>query len=194
MNEDEGYICTPFWPWCQRVEKWWDVRYQNRLCARQPRKARHAASVGSELHVKQLGGCARSRARAHFPVETTVVHVASGASSGRTEGPSPEEEPHRHLRDTVRGWPPQASRPFDVPATHGRTARTTMVQLSFGTLSVLPPRFEQRCGNEPLEMWAMRVWEEQTPAGEEPLEWIPLTWVPTTTLEQGCRARQVVRW
>lgn len=38
---------------------------------------------------------------------------------------------------------------------------------------------------EPLKVWAIRVWEEQTPAGEEPLEWILLTSVPTTTLEQA---------
>jgi hypothetical protein len=34
-------------------------------------------------------------------------------------------------------------------------------------------------------MWAIRVWEEHTPAGEDPLEWILLTSVPTTTLEQA---------
>jgi hypothetical protein len=33
--------------------------------------------------------------------------------------------------------------------------------------------------------WVMRVWEEQTPEGEEPLEWIGVTSVPTTTLEQA---------
>lgn len=60
-----------------------------------------------------------------------------------------------------------------------------MVQLAFSPLTVLPPRFEKRCGKEPLEMWAIRVWEEQTPAGEEPLEWILLTSVPTTTLQQA---------
>jgi hypothetical protein len=34
-------------------------------------------------------------------------------------------------------------------------------------------------------MWAIRVWQEQTPEGEEPLEWVLLTSVPTTTLEQA---------
>ena len=33
-------------------------------------------------------------------------------------------------------------------------------------------RFETRCGKEPLSLWAIRVWEEDTPGGEEPLEWI----------------------
>ncbi len=31
----------------------------------------------------------------------------------------------------------------------------------------------------------MRVWEEQAPEGEEPLEWVLLTSVPTTTLAQA---------
>jgi hypothetical protein len=32
-----------------------------------------------------------------------------------------------------------------------------------------------------LPLWAIRVWEEQPPAGEEPLEWLRLPSVPTTT-------------
>jgi hypothetical protein len=36
-----------------------------------------------------------------------------------------------------------------------------------------------------MTVWVIRVWEEQAPAGEEPLEWILLTSVPTTTLEQA---------
>ncbi|GHO73508.1 hypothetical protein KSD_12790 [Ktedonobacter sp. SOSP1-85] len=36
-----------------------------------------------------------------------------------------------------------------------------------------------------MPLWAVRVWEELTPADEEPLEWILLTSVPTTTLAQA---------
>jgi hypothetical protein len=36
-----------------------------------------------------------------------------------------------------------------------------------------------------LLVWVIRAWEEQTPAGEEPLEWVLLTSMPTTTLEQA---------
>jgi hypothetical protein len=36
-----------------------------------------------------------------------------------------------------------------------------------------------------LTVWVIRVWEEQAPEGEEPLEWVLLTSVPTTTLEQA---------
>jgi hypothetical protein len=109
----------------------------------------------------------------------------------RTEGPSSEEEPQRYLLDEVRSWSAQASRPFQVPASHGRQARSTVVQLAFGTLTVLPPRLEKRFSQEPLQVWAIRVCEAQTPAGEEPLEWMLVTSVSTMTLEQ---AWERVRW
>src|SRR6266702_2700133 len=85
----------------------------------------------------------------------------------------------------ARSWPSQASRPFEVPARHGRQARSTQLQLSFGQMTLLPPRHDPRESREPLTGWVVRVWEEQAPAGEEPLEWILLTSVPTTTLAQA---------
>ncbi len=85
----------------------------------------------------------------------------------------------------ARAWPSQASRPFEVPARHGRHARSTQLQLAFGQMTLLPPRHEPRASKEPLTVWVIRVWEEQTPEGEEPLEWILLTSVPTTTLEHA---------
>lgn len=139
-----------------------------------------------------------------FPPEATIVHVGDrGADmfpffqacrATRTHflvrafenrRIEPEEEGHRYLLDEVRTWSAQANRPFQVPASHGRTARSTVVQLAFGTLTMLAPRLEKRFSKEALKVWAIRVWEEQTPEGEEPLEWILLTSVPTTTLEQA---------
>jgi hypothetical protein len=139
-----------------------------------------------------------------YPAETLVVHMGDrgadmfpffqacqatqthflvrGFENRRLQ---PPEDAQGHLLEEVRSWPTQASRPLQVPGSHGRTARLTMVQLAFGHLTVLPPRFETRCGKEPLELWAVRVWEEHTPAGEEPLEWILLTSIPTTTLGQA---------
>ncbi len=40
-------------------------------------------------------------------------------------------------------------------------------------------------GKDPLTVWVIRVWEEQAPEGEPPLEWLLLTSLPTTTLEQA---------
>jgi hypothetical protein len=97
----------------------------------------------------------------------------------------PEEGGQRDLLAEVRAWPATACRPLQVPGSHGRTARSTGVQLACGTLTVLPPRNAPQASREPLQVWAIRVWED-------PLEWILLTSVPTTTLEQGCRARGVL--
>jgi hypothetical protein len=39
--------------------------------------------------------------------------------------------------------------------------------------------------NEPLSLWAIRIWEIDAPPGVEPLEWILLTNVVTETLEEA---------
>jgi Transposase DNA-binding/Transposase Tn5 dimerisation domain len=90
-----------------------------------------------------------------------------------------------YLLTQARSWPSQASRPFEVPARHGHPRRSTYLQLACGPMTLLPPRQEPRTGKEPLTMWVVRVWEEQAPDGEEPLEWVLLTSVPITSLEQG---------
>ncbi len=66
-----------------------------------------------------------------------------------------------------------------------RPGRSTQLQLAFGQMTLLPPRHEPRASKEPLTVWVVRVWEEQAPAGEEPLQWILVTSVPTTTLEHA---------
>ena len=85
----------------------------------------------------------------------------------------------------ARFWPSQASRPFEVPAGHGHSGRSMQLQLAFGQTALLPPRHEPRASKDPITVWVIRVWEEQAPEGEEPLEWILVTSAPTTTLEQA---------
>src|SRR5439155_25841484 len=82
-------------------------------------------------------------------------------------------------------FPSQASRVLELPARHGHQKRSAQLQLAFGQMTLLPPRHEPRAGKEPLTVWVIRVWEEEAPEGEEPLEWVLLTSVPTTTLEQA---------
>ena len=78
-----------------------------------------------------------------------------------------EEQAIGHLLDQVRTWPSQDQRPFEVPASHGRQARQTTLQLSFGKATLLPPWNDPRGSKEPLPVWAVRVWECEPPAGEE---------------------------
>jgi Transposase DNA-binding/Transposase DDE domain len=113
----------------------------------------------------------------------TQTHFLVRAAQNRRVQESEEEISYSLTQ--ARSWPSQASRPFEVPARHGRQGRSTQLQLAFGQLTLLPPRHELRAGQDPMTVWVIRVWEEQAPEGEEPLEWILLTSVPTTTLAQA---------
>jgi len=70
--------------------------------------------------------------------QATQIHFLVRAFENRRI--EPEAERHTHLLDEVRAWKAPASRPFHVPGSHGRTARSTVVQLAYGALTVLPPR------------------------------------------------------
>jgi len=115
--------------------------------------------------------------------QATQTHFLVRAAQKRRVQESEDEISSSLMR--ARAFPSQASRPFEVPARHGRQARSTQLQLAFGQMTLLPPRHEPRASKEPLTVWVIRVWEEQAPEGEEPLEWIRLPSVPTTTLEEA---------
>ena len=109
------------------------------------------------------------------------------------------DESIEHLFEQVRGLSAQDHRPFDLPAGHGRKARTTTLHLSWMPLALLPPRHDPRLNKlAALPIWVVRVWEEETPQGEEPLEWILLTSIEITTCQDAWqradwyRARWVV--
>ncbi len=103
-----------------------------------------------------------------------------------------------HLLYQVRTWPSQGQRPFEVPASHGRQARQTTLQISFGPATLLPPWNDPRGSNTPLPVWVVRVWEPEPAASEEALEWILLTSLETATCEHawqrvnGYRCRWIV--
>jgi hypothetical protein len=92
-----------------------------------------------------------------------------------------------YLLSESRVWPCQATCSFLLPASHGRKARQTELSLSFGPMTVLSPRNEPKAQHEPMSLWVVRVWEEESlrPQEEEPIEWILLTSVPTRTLPQA---------
>jgi hypothetical protein len=89
----------------------------------------------------------------------------------------------------VREAPPKKTGRKPRP---GRQRRTTMAQVAFAPVRIAPPC--KRLGEypcQPLDLWAVRVWEAVTPQGEEPLEWILLTNCPVLTLED---ALERVNW
>ena len=64
--------------------------------------------------------------------------------------------------------------------------------MSFTEVLVNPPaRKTGEYPDQPLRLWAVRVWEEKPPQGVEPLEWILLTNVPVETADD---ARERVSW
>ena len=97
-----------------------------------------------------------------------------------------------YLAAAVRALPAKRQRSLRVLASPGRSARTTTVQLAFTAVCLaLPGKAHGEYAREPLDVWAVRVWEPNTPPGEEPLEWILLTNVP---VEHADDAEQRVDW
>jgi len=91
-----------------------------------------------------------------------------------------------YLFDAVRALTPMGQRTLKVAASPGRKARTTQVQMAFTPVCLAPP--SRKSGDyaaAPLALWAVRVWEVNTPADEEPLEWVLLTNDPVQTLQDA---------
>jgi hypothetical protein len=99
-----------------------------------------------------------------------------------------EESLHgqEYLFQAAQGPPSAGTRTLKVLASPGRKARTTTVHVAFTPVCLAPPG--KKAGdykNQPLNLWAVRVWEPNTPANEEPLEWTLLTNCPVLSLEQA---------
>jgi Transposase DNA-binding/Transposase DDE domain len=91
-----------------------------------------------------------------------------------------------YLLDAARQLAPRGSRRLAVQASPQRSARETTVQVAFTAVQVAVPRKHLgEYAKQPLALWVIRVWEEQTPTGEEPLEWILLTNVPVTNWSEA---------
>jgi hypothetical protein len=106
--------------------------------------------------------------------------------AGKSRRVQESEEEINYSLTQARSWPSQASRPFEVPARHGRQARSTQLQLAFGQMTLLPPRARATSEQGARDrVGHPRVGRAGSPRGEEPLEWILVTSVPTTTLEQA---------
>jgi hypothetical protein len=69
---------------------------------------------------------------------STQTHFLVRAGKSRRVQESEEEISYSLTQ--ARSWPSQARRPFEVPARHGRQARSTQLQLAFGQMTLLPPR------------------------------------------------------
>jgi len=97
-----------------------------------------------------------------------------------------------YLFDAVRALPPQSERTLRVLASPGRTARTTTVQIAFAPVRLaLPGKQLGEYAKATLDVWAVRVWEPNTPTDEEPLEWILLT---NVAIDDNADAHERIDW
>jgi hypothetical protein len=74
-------------------------------------------------------------------------------------------------------------------------ARTARVQLAAGPVWIVPPaHLPNRRAYQPIRIWVERVWEEQAPAGAEPLEWVLLSTLPAATEAELLLRRDWYSW
>jgi len=103
------------------------------------------------------------------------------------------EEPSQRLHDLLRSLPGVMSWTVALSANKGQPARVATVQMAWKQVQVKAPK--QHTGehdDEPVAVWAIRVWETNPPAGvNEPLEWLLLT---NVTVQSDEQARQRVGW
>lgn len=132
----------------------------------------HVADRGADIFEFLQVCCSM---QTHFVVRATQnrrVHTQEGTTG--------------YLFEQIRSQPSQDQRPFELSARHGRKARSTTLQVSWTQVALLPPSHDSRLKQlGTLPVWVIRAWEEETPEGEEPLEWILLTSLACTTCAQG---------
>lgn len=142
MREDGDCICKPCWRFCHRAVKFWAVRSRE-VFVRTPaprgeqryqrrKRAERETDVWMRL-VERLGSPGTASTWVHVGdrtadmfafftacVATHTQFLVRAAQNRRL----PEAE-MGYLLDQVRSWPANACRPFDVPASHGRAARSS---------------------------------------------------------------------
>ncbi len=99
----------------------------------------------------------------------------------------------RKLVDFARTLPIQHRYTLDVPASHGRPARTAQMCLAWSQVTIPAPRNgpPELRDQPPITAWVIRAWEVNAPPGAEPIEWILVTSVPTETVAD---AKERVWW
>jgi Transposase DNA-binding len=96
------------------------------------------------------------------------------------------------LHDRLRAQPAQLDWTTRLAARPGQPARSARLQATAVAVRLRAPHVRKgEHGQEPLAVWALRVWEVDAPAGVEPVEWLLLTDQAVATATQ---LRERVRW
>jgi hypothetical protein len=181
------FIRTPAPPKAQRYQRRHRERRETDVWKELVEEVGTPASTGLLVHVGDRGADMLPFFRGGLSTHPHFVVRAAQNRRVRTA-----EDEIGHLLDQVRAWPSQDQHSFEVPARHGQPTRQTMLQLSFGPATVLPPWNDPRGSTDPLPVWMVRVWETEPPAGTEALEWILVTSLHTQTCEQAWQRTLVV--
>lgn len=97
-----------------------------------------------------------------------------------------------YVQDAARKLPSVATYEIHVQASPQRQERDATVHIAFARVEIKEPLVRSgEYTQKSLKMWVVRVWEKETPPGEEPLEWILLTNVPVMDISD---AQQRVAW
>lgn len=121
------------------------------------------------------------RAAKNRRVEVDGEVADEDRETGAMDGPEEPDPVIDYLFPVARALPSRETRTLAIPARHGKPARAATVELSWGSVRLLPPRQEKAEG--PIDAWVVRVWEPDPPTKKDRLEWILLTSVPTETSE-----------
>ncbi len=100
---------------------------------------------------------------------------------------------HGHLRALAA----RGVRPLAVLPSPKQPGRQTTVAVAWAELRLRPPppgEARGQHGQEPLRVWALRVWEVSPPAGSEPLEWLLLTNRPVVALAAAWQRVDWYQW
>jgi len=123
-----------------------------------------------------------------------VVRATQDRGVVAQQDQEPVDHAMDHLRELARRLPAQAGRVQHVRAEHERKARDAWVQISWSAIRLQPPVNGAWLEPTELEVWVIRAWEPEPPAGVEPLEWILVSSVPVTSVEQAWECVQWYSW
>jgi hypothetical protein len=187
METGVACTCKPCWPLSQAVARCWDVPINSPSSASLPPKAKREPGARQrrketdiwQERVQALGPSTAGSVCVHvgdrgadifeFLHACRSLHTHFVVRADQNRRVQTADESIEHLFEQARGVPAHDQRPFDLPASHGRQGRATTLHLSWMSLSLLPPRHDPRLNKlPPLPVWVVRVWEEDTPEGEEP--------------------------
>src|SRR5580704_12761767 len=155
-------------------------------------QARARADRESRLWVRGVAACGSAAAAVRCidvsdSLSDTFEYCAYEATHGRSFVLRAKENRklvqavagQHYLLDAARQLPSAGSRSMALPGSPQRRARQATMQVAFAAVQLAVPRKHMgEYAKQPLDLWVLRVWETQTPAGEEPLEWLLLTNVP----------------